>query len=137
MDIVTESVFVGIYSTCIYLAISPFVRDFYTTLIIAGFLKHYLGYVFTIHDYYRNNCANCVRNRHNKRVKYTATPDNLVAISLMESVAYLIVGLTLSMFISSPMLLYFFIGFCLHIVAEYAGIHGIFCTYFCNAALQL
>ena len=64
-----ESILVGIYSVIIYLFIQYFISSFTLSLLIVGFLKHYLGYYIGIHNLYCNYGDSSLK-LHNNNTNY-------------------------------------------------------------------
>ena len=111
-----EAIIIGIYSSIIYLLCNNFSKNF-SLFFIVGFLKHFMGYYLNIHSYY---CKNC-----NYNFIY------LFIDSICEGLLFLFIGYILSLFIHQKIIIFFIIGFCLHIVFEWLGIHKWFCKNRC------
>lgn len=119
-----ESLFVGVYVCVISFFVSYVVSSNFTLLLfVVGFLKHFLGYYLKIQDYY---CASCVKGSNS----YT-TKQILFGESIFEGVVFIIMGLLLKVFIENRVVLMFLLGFLLHIVAEFVGVHKYFCKNRC------
>jgi len=123
--LLSESLFIGLYSCVIYLLVSFTTNssNFNLLLFTVGFLKHFLGYYLKIQDYYCNSCLT------NSKSKTTTT--KLIVESILEGGVFIILGLLLKLFIENRFLLIFLLGFLLHTVAEFAGIHKYFCKSHC------
>lgn len=113
-----EGLLVGIYSSILYLLLSVMTNNIYILLLVCGFLKHLLAGISGIHNWY-------CKYRFNKTKLYKS--DKLFIESLLESLLYLFVGIILNYFIINRILLFFIIGFLLHLVFEILGIHRNFC----------
>ena len=61
MNYIIESIFVGVYTSFIYLLFSPFIKNFYLLLLVCGFFKHFLGSSFGLWTWYCNNGEACLR----------------------------------------------------------------------------
>jgi len=126
MNYIFEAVLVGIYTCVIYLIVSQFIQNFYLLLLVVGFLKHVLGSILGIHTWYCNNGEACIR--HDKI--YSASTENLIRDSIIEGIAFLILGLIFRPIIGN-IYLFFSIGIVLHILAEKFSIHKHFCVNYC------
>ncbi len=119
-----ESLFVGVYTCIISIFVSFLVSSNFTLLLfVVGFLKHFFGYYLKIQDYY---CATCVKGS-----KSHVTTRNLIIESILEGGVFIILGLLLKVFIESRWILMFLLGFLLHMVAEFVGVHKYFCKNRC------
>ena len=121
MRVILESVFVGAYTLCIFLIISSIVKQpLYIILFILGCVKHSMGYFLGLHDLYCKKCSN------HKRAK---PPTALETVG--EGVLFLVVELLISGIFTNIYANIFFLGFLLHMVFEYTGIHRWFCLTHC------
>ena len=130
MNYLIESIFVGIYTSFIYLLFSPFIKNFYVLLLVCGFFKHFLGSIIGIWTWYCNNGDACVKVLRQDQ-KYKPNTLQLISESIYESFIFLIVGTMLS-FIVKGIYLFFIMGIILHIMGEYSGIHKKFCRNTCD-----
>ena len=121
--LLTESLFVGVYACVIYFFVSFVVYSNFTLLFFVGFLKHFLGYYLKIQDYYCNSCV--------KGSKSQVSTRDLFIESILEGSVFIILGFLLGVFIKNRGVLMFLIGFLLHIVSEFAGVHKYFCKNRC------
>lgn len=126
MNYIFEAILVGIYTCVIYLIVSQFIQNFYIMLLVVGFFKHFLGYILGIHTWYCNNGEACIR--HDKI--YSARTEHLMRDSIIEAIAFLILGLIFRPIIGN-IYLFFVIGILLHILAEKFSIHKHFCVNYC------
>lgn len=133
MNYIIESILVGVYSSTIYLLFSRFIENFSVLLLVCGFFKHFLGSSFEIWTWYCNNGEACV-NVLSQDQTYEANTQYLMQDSFYESFLYFITGTMLTIIIPSNnmLLLFFIIGFILHIIAEHTGVHKIFCKKTCD-----
>jgi hypothetical protein len=119
-----ESLFVGVYTCVISFFVSFLVSsNFVLLLFVVGFLKHFLGYYLKIQDYYCNSCV--------KGSKSQVSTRDLFIESILEGSVFIILGFLLGVFIKNRGVLMFLIGFLLHIVSEFAGVHKYFCKNRC------
>ena len=122
--VLTESLFVGVYTCIISFFVSFLVSsNFVLLLFVVGFLKHFLGYYLKIQDYY---CATCVKGS-----KSHTTKQILFGESILEGGVFIILGLLLKVFIENRTVLMFLLGFLLHMIAEFVGVHKYFCKNRC------
>jgi hypothetical protein len=132
MNYIIEAIFVGVYTCLIYLIFSSFIKNFYITLLVVGFLKHLLGHFLGIHTLYCNNGEACIKVL-NQNDKYISKGYNLIILSVDESILFLILGLIFKPFFPiNKLYLYFAIGAVLHILSENFLIHNIFCKHNCD-----
>jgi cellobiose-specific phosphotransferase system component IIC len=152
MDYIIESIFVGLYSSFIYflfLQLTTYkINNLYITLLVVGFMKHFFGYYFGIHTYYCNNGEACLlenkNNNNNNSInnnnnnKYKANTNELLRASVGESFSFLFFGFGLSLVLTNldkrvnRYILFFLLGFILHVESEFLGIHKIFCETNCE-----
>jgi hypothetical protein len=122
--LLVESLFVGVYTCVITFFVSFVVSSNFTLLLfVSGFLKHFLGYYLKIQDYY---CGTCVKGS-----KSHTTKQILFGESILEGGVFIILGLLLKVFIGNRWLLMFLLGFLLHVIAEFVGVHKYFCKNRC------
>ena len=141
MNYILEAILVGTYKCFIYLLFSPFIKNFYYLLLVVGFFKHFLGSSLQIHDWYCNNGETCLKVLSQDQT-YEANTIYLLRDSLLEAMLFLVVGFILSTylfcysFLKSKELtnsvLFFTIGFILHIISEKLLVHKYFCKTTCN-----
>ena len=130
MNYLIESIFVGIYTSFIYLLFSPFIKNFYVLLLVCGFFKHFLGSIIGIWSWYCNNGDACVKVLSQDQ-QYKSNTLQLISESIYEAFIFLIVGTMLS-FIVKGIYLFFIMGIILHMMGEYSGIHKKFCRNTCD-----
>jgi hypothetical protein len=109
-------------------------------------MKHLLGYYFGLHTYYCNNGEACLlennknntNNNNNNKIKYKANTNELLIASFGESFIFVLFGFGLSFILTNldkrvnRYILFFLLGFILHVESEYLGIHKIFCINNCE-----
>lgn len=132
MNLLLEAIFVGIYSCILYIGLSYFISNLFYTLLITGFIKHFLGY------YLRIQSAYC--KIHVDPTAF-AIPYQLILLSFMEAGLYLIVGTSIHRLVSIHTFfnkcgLFFGIGFLLHFFAKQVGIHDFFLQNVCKRHIK-
>ena len=131
MNYLIESIFVGIYTSFIYLLFSPFIKNFYVLLLVCGFFKHFLGSIIGIWTWYCNNGDACVKVLRQDQ-QYKSNTLQLISESIYEAFIFLIVGAMLSFVVKKRIYLFFIMGIILHMMGEYSGIHKKFCRNTCD-----
>ena len=131
MNYLFESIFVGIYTSFIYLLFSQFIKNFYVLLLVCGFFKHFLGSKIGLWTWYCNNGDACIKVLHQDQ-QYKSNTLRLMSESIYESFIFLIVGTMLSFIIKKGIYLFFIMGIILHMMGEYSGIHKKFCRNTCD-----
>jgi hypothetical protein len=127
MQYIYESLFVGVYSCILYLLVP--ISDPRIALFVVGFLKHYLGNLLSLHDYYCNYGYSCKADRLSK---YTVTQFMLVLESVAEGGLFLLFGTVLMMLNQNGLVTYFLIGALLHLLFEFSGAHHKICAHRCK-----
>jgi hypothetical protein len=128
-----ESNLVGLFSV----TLSYFIYSFFFSLkndfiffFIVGFLKHYLGYILGLQTWY---CE--VRNKRTKTktkntllVKSVAKSPSLLE-NIQEGIVFVAISFLIRKFLKIKDIYFiaFLTGFILHLLAEFSGIHTIFC----------
>jgi hypothetical protein len=131
MNYLIEAIFVGIYTSLIYLLFSPFIKNFYVLLLVCGFFKHLLGSIIGIWTWYCNNGDACVKVLRQDQ-QYKSNNLRLISETIYEAFIFLIVGSILSFIVKNEIYLFFIMGIILHIMGEYSGIHKKFCRNACD-----
>lgn len=122
INILVESIIVGIYSSIIYL---PFLIWKINPWIIfsVGFIKHFFGYYSGLQSYYCRLYKNTLSKATNK---------NLFLFSVAEGFSYIILYYILFfIFTYNTFIGLFCSGVILHIIAEFTGIHEYFLIHNC------
>jgi hypothetical protein len=131
LQIITETILVGIYTTFIFHIITNITKtNFIVLLLVVGFLKHFLGYYLQFHKWYCNNGYACNNKKKEKETEKDRkiTLFHLIIESIIESLSFFIIGLLLHIIIYDNLyLLYFLIGIILHLLSELFGFHKYFC----------
>jgi hypothetical protein len=132
-----ESIFVGVYTLIIYTLLNSFIinKNINTILFIVGFFKHYLGHYLNLHTYYCNNGYACKSNLSFVTDKRSIISNlDIFTESFFEGIVFIFIGRFIHTFlvtylkINNQFLLFFLIGFTLHMLSEILHIH----TFFCN-----
>jgi hypothetical protein len=131
MNYLFESIFVGFYTSFIYLLFSQFIKNFNLLLLVCGFFKHILGSIIGLWAWYCNNGDACVKVLRQDQ-KYKSNTLHLMSEAIYESSLFFIVGTMLSFYIEKRIYLFFIMGIILHMMGEYSGIHKKFCRNTCD-----
>jgi hypothetical protein len=162
VNYVIESVAVGLYSLFIFYILSQTTTINSKTkatilLFTTGFLKHLLGNILQIHDYYCNHGYACSflqlrENQTESPIKYISqnTTAMLILECIIEGIIFVILyNMILYIFnqqlvkqsqqsankqsqTRNNMTIVFLIGFILHVLSEKTGIHTYFCKTRCK-----
>lgn len=116
--IILEAIFVGFYTMVFVILSTQFIQNTFFSLFVAGFLKHYCGYYFGIHDLY---CRLYERGRR-------SNGRHLFAESLAEGLVFAGAGEIFGQITNNPAEIGFLVGSSLHIIAEIVGIHKYYLT---------
>ena len=123
LQILLESVFVGIYSmllSIIVLRLFNFPLVF--NIFIIGFLKHYISGIVGLQHYYCSMSIKC--NKFNL--------DYLILESIGEGFLFLMTYFILSKFVGQRgYTTFFMIGILLHITFQQLNVHSLFCKTHC------
>ena len=161
MSLLLEAFWVGLYTTFIGYCVQLFmeintstITGAYFYLCVVGFFKHLMGYFLHIHDYYCNVCNkanritnmkthNLLTNVHVYAYAYVSNSSLLELIfeSCVEGIIFILLGMFAISAIGVSMLnknnnknkgiFLFLIGFLLHYISDFVGIHDLFCKYRC------
>ena len=164
VNYVIESIAVGLYSLFIFYILSRTTAINSKTkatilLFTTGFLKHLLGNILQIHDYYCNNGSACLflqlrekeTNTPIPQIKYISqnTTAMLILECIIEGIIFVILyNMILYIFNQqlakqgqqsthgtkqrNNMTIVFLIGFIMHVLSEKTGIHTYFCKTRCK-----
>ena len=162
VNYVIESIAVGLYSLFIFYILSKTTAINSKTkatilLFTTGFLKHLLGNILQIHDYYCNHGSACSflqlrENQTESPIKYISqnTTAMLILECIIEGIIFVILyNMILYIFNQqlakqgdqsthgtkqrNNMTIVFLIGFILHVLSEKTGIHTYFCKTRCKS----
>lgn len=123
-----EAIFVGLLNIIYFTIVSLFINNLVIQLFTVGFFKHFLSYLIGIQDYY------C---RIHMNQNYQSKPSNIIIESLLEGLFFIYFGLLLSKLIKNKYLLFFILGFFIHIISEFYGIHTLFLLHNCKNDLNI
>lgn len=133
MYFLLEAILVGIYTFIIFLCISFFpIHNIYLLLFFIGFVKHFLGYYLYFQQYYCNYGYACSSKKQKKLITPFA---ELFGESCIEGLACIGLGtilLQIPYLHKREKIIFFLLGFILHIISELIGLH----TYFCKNKCQ-
>uniref|UniRef100_A0A6C0HPS1 Uncharacterized protein n=1 Tax=viral metagenome TaxID=1070528 RepID=A0A6C0HPS1_9ZZZZ len=128
MNYLVEAILVGLFCVFLYWGLQ-WIKPFLLLLFVLGVLKHSLGYASGIESLYCNYGQACKATHPLFRTE--AYTDRLFLESLMEGIAFVSVGL-LFYGVTSKVYIVFLIGFFLHLLAEFSGLHTEFCEKNCR-----
>lgn len=131
MNYIIEAIFVGIYTSFIYLLFSPFIKNFYLLLLVCGFFKHFLGSSFSLWTWYCNNGEACLKVLSQDQ-HYEANTLYLIRESIYEAFVFLLVGIILRFIMPKSIYMFLIMGIILHVGSEHVGIHKSFCRSRCD-----
>ena len=161
VNYVIESIALGLYSLFIFYILSQTTAINSKTkatilLFTTGFLKHLLGNIMQIHDYYCNNGSACLllqlrETQNTPPIKYISqnTTAMLILECIIEGIIFVILyNMILYIFNQqlakqgqqfthgtkqrNNMTIVFLIGFIMHVLSEKTGIHTYFCKTKCK-----
>jgi hypothetical protein len=134
MDIIWESIIVGIYSSIIYWSISILVFvPSWILFFVTGVLKHYIGYIGGIHELYCKYGKACqsVHKPHKNLQPPSNKSTYLWVECIIEGILYSILGSILYLFIPFRIMVVFVTGLMIHTFFEQIYLHKLFCKYRC------
>ena len=120
-----EAILVGLYTIVIAFFLSfSFIKGI-SFFFILGFLKHYLGYITGLQNWY------CKKRNENVKTKERKIQPSLLR-NIQEGIAFIIVSFLIKKYLKIKDIYFiaFLTGFILHLLAEFTGIHSIFCKNF-------
>jgi len=134
MHYLLESVFVGIYTSIIYLLIYTIfhIKNIKLLFFTVGFFKHFLGYYLHLHNYYCNYgdaCQNINSSNNDSNPIYKNSFDYLFYDSVLEGGIFLLISIFMD---ESTAYTFFMTGFFLHLLFELLGVHKHFCKEKCD-----
>lgn len=96
---------------------------------VLGFLKHYLGYITGLQNWY---CKKRNKEMNKTLVNNTKEIQPSLLQNVQEGIAFIISSFIIQKFLKIKDIYFiaFLTGFLLHILAEFTGIHTIFCKNF-------
>jgi hypothetical protein len=123
--IIIESIFVGLYTLCLFNIINIVkIFTFNNQIFLLGFMKHFLGYYLGLHTYYCKYGYSC--NNQNK----IADSTYIIIDSIMEGFLFLFIFkfILLNTIDEYKIII---VGFLLHFIFDILSLHKIFCKYRC------
>ena len=123
-DLIIEALFVGFISFLIFIVFNLINPNILLSLFLTGFIKHLYSYYFGIQAYYCNKYLNG---------KFESKTSNILLESILEGLIYLFFGLLIIKIINNIYMMSFLIGFIIHILADFYGIHILFLNYNCKS----
>ena len=145
MFYIIEALVVGLYTTLIYYLFSllNINLNIFILLFLIGFLKHFFGYYIGLHYYYCNyseKCKNVIINNHNNndnnKNKYNSNSKLLLIDSIYEGLIFIYFGSILKIIINNKIVLFYILGFFIHILSEFIGYHKYFCINKCKKMIN-
>jgi len=118
MNLLVEQLIVGLFTSLIYLLLFFMRFKYLILLFLIGFLKHLLGYYVGLQDIYCNH--------HKPGTTAKVKLPELLFESFVEGLLFLIFGFILIKFNVNRNIIPFILGFTIHIISEFIGIHYIF-----------
>ncbi len=115
MNLIFESFFISIYCVILLFFLLSLNIHIYYIILIFGFIKHYFGYIFGIHNYYCNY-----------KLNKTINNKNIIIESILESIWFYFLYSIINKLSSNIYIVFFIMGFITHILAEIFGIHNYF-----------
>lgn len=139
MHFLLEAILVGIYTFIIFLCISFFpIHNIYVLLFFIGFVKHFLGYYLYFQQYYCKYGYACSQHKKQQDQKDQKTTfAELFGESCIEGLACIGLGtllLQIPYLRRKERIIFFLLGFILHIISELLGLHSYFCKNKCQIA---
>ena len=132
MHYLIKSILVGAYSLVIYVFVNIIIHNDYVLLFLVGFCKHLFGYLLYFHTLYCNYGYACIKSNKPAQYKKSVYSNILLYESVMEGIVYVVLGITLGSFITNKYIIYFSIGFALHLISEILQLHNYFCIKLCS-----
>lgn len=127
MNYLVEAILVGLFCVFLYWGLQ-WIKPFLLLLFVLGVLKHSLGYVSGLESLYCNYGEACKAIHPLFRTE--AYTDRLILESLMEGLVFALGGLLF--YDTSKVYVVFLIGFVIHLLAEFSGLHTEFCEKNCR-----
>jgi hypothetical protein len=134
MHYLLESLFVGIYTSIIYLLIHTIfhIKNIKILFFTVGFFKHFLGYYLHLHNYYCNYgdaCLSVKSSNNESNPVYENSFEYLFYDSVLEGGIFLLISIFMN---ESTTFKFFMTGFFLHLLFELLGVHKHFCKEKCD-----
>lgn len=125
-----ESNLVGLFAVTLSYILYSFFFSLKNDLIfffIVGFLKHYLGYIIGLQTWYCEERNKRTKTKKSLTKKVAKSPSLLE--NIQEGIAFVVISFIIRKFLKIKDIYFiaFLTGFILHLLAEFSGIHTIFC----------
>lgn len=120
INIIYETIVVGLYSAFVFMICNLFPTDIYTTLFITGFFKHFFGYFSGLHSFYCDS-----------KIKGSKSDISLIDLTF-QSIGEGILFICLGKCIGHSFLHILFIGVFLHLLFEILRLHDIYIRNYCH-----
>jgi hypothetical protein len=127
--ILIEAILVGLFTVIISFFLSfLFFKKNIKFFFILGFLKHYLGFITGLQTWY---CKKRNKETNTKEPSVIKTKPNQLE-NIVEGIAFIIISYLIQVIfkIKNIYFIAFLTGFILHLLAEFTGIHTLFCSTF-------
>lgn len=127
--IIFEAFLVGFYVLLLVFLFRLIIKtDLYIELFIIGFFKHFFSYYAGFQSYY----CKIYKNKN-----YEVKSSNIIIECLFEGLAFIYFGYLLKLFLNpNDYSFAFILGFIIHIISEFYGIHKLFLIYNCHLRLN-
>jgi len=127
--IIIEAFFIGFYVLLLFFLFRLIIKtDLYIELFIIGFFKHLLSYYIGFQSQY----CKIYKNKN-----YKVKSSNIIIECLFEGLGFIYFGYLLKLILNPNNYLFAFIlGFIIHIISEFYGIHKLFLIYNCHLSLN-
>ena len=139
MFYIIEALVVGLYTILMFYLFSLLNIDLniFILLFLIGFFKHFFGYYIGLHYYYCNYGEKCMNINDNHNDKYNSNSKILIIDSIYEGLIFIYFGSILKFIIKNRIVLFFILGFFIHILSEFIGYHKYFCINKCKKMIKL
>jgi hypothetical protein len=129
MYLILEAIWVGVFCVVLYVGIQR-IKSFLLLLFMLGFLKHTFGYLSGLESLYCNYGQACLEAGNSLRKE--AYTDYILMESVIEGLVFVALGTLLYSILKNKVGVIFLLGFLLHMMAEWSGIHTTFCQENCR-----
>lgn len=129
--LILEAFLVGFYVLLLFFVFRLIIKiDLYLELFIIGFIKHLLSYYLGLQSQY---CKIYLNNNNNYEVKSS----NIIIECLLEGLAFIYFGYLLKLILNPDNYSFgFILGFIIHIIADFYGIHKLFLINNCHLKIN-
>jgi len=129
--LILEGFLVGFYVLLLFFVFRLIIKtDLYLELFIIGFIKHLFSYYIGLQSQY---CKIYLNKNNNYKVKSS----NIIIECLLEGLAFIYFGYLLKLILNPNNYSFAFIlGFIIHIIADFYGIHKLFLINNCHLKIN-